>query len=91
MDESVDSVKLQEIFQQFGNIVSCKLAMFDDGKSKEYGFVQFESEESANAAIEKLNGVIVGGKQMYVHSFIFSIHQLVILYKISSLMFLAAT
>lgn len=54
------------MFQKFGNILSCKVVVTEDGKSKGYGFVQFESEEYANAAIEKLNGFIIDGKQMYV-------------------------
>ncbi|KAL0289121.1 UNVERIFIED_CONTAM: Polyadenylate-binding protein 7 [Sesamum calycinum] len=33
-------------------------------------FVKFESEDSANAAIEKLNGSTLGGKQMYVGKFV---------------------
>ncbi|KAK4345627.1 hypothetical protein RND71_035803 [Anisodus tanguticus] len=41
-----------------------------DRKSKGYGFVQFGSEESAVAAIEKLNGTMVGDKQMYVGKFV---------------------
>lgn len=64
LGESIDNTKLQEIFQNFGNILSSKVVMSDDGKSKGYGFVQFEFEDSANAAIEKLNGSSVGGKQM---------------------------
>ncbi|OVA17902.1 RNA recognition motif domain [Macleaya cordata] len=44
--------------------------MSQDGKSKGYGFVQFESEESANAAIENLNGSTVEGKQIYVATFV---------------------
>lgn len=39
--------------------------MSDEGKSKGYGFIQFETEDSAKAAIEKLNGSILEGKQMY--------------------------
>ncbi|KAA8518658.1 hypothetical protein F0562_016132 [Nyssa sinensis] len=70
LNESIDNVKLQEMFQKFGNIWSCKVVMSEDGKSKGYGFVQFESEESANAAIEKLNGSTVDGKQMYVGKFV---------------------
>uniref|UniRef100_A0A5B7AK56 Polyadenylate-binding protein n=1 Tax=Davidia involucrata TaxID=16924 RepID=A0A5B7AK56_DAVIN len=70
LSESIDNVKLQEVFQNFGNILSCKVVMSEDGKSKGYGFVQFESEESANAAIEKLNGSTVGDKQMYVGKFV---------------------
>lgn len=60
--ESVDSAGLEEIFKKYGNILSSKVVMADDGKSKGYGFVQFESEESANAAIEKLNGSTINDK-----------------------------
>lgn len=65
LNESMDNVQLQELFLKYGNILSCKVSIFEDGKSKGYGFVQFESEESSNAAIENLNGTNVGGKQMY--------------------------
>ncbi|XAR69680.1 hypothetical protein NMG60_11001372 [Bertholletia excelsa] len=68
--DTIDNAKLQEMFQKFGNILSCKVVMSDDGRSRGYGFVQFESEESANAAIEKLNGLSIGGKQIYVGSFV---------------------
>ncbi|XP_016468645.1 polyadenylate-binding protein 7-like [Nicotiana tabacum] len=69
LNDTIDSAKLQEMFQKFGNISSCKVVVSEDGRSKGYGFVQFETEESANAAIEKLNGSVVGGKQMYVGKF----------------------
>lgn len=64
MSESVDNVGLQYLFGKFGSIISCKVTTFEDGKSKGYGFVQFDTEDSANSAIEKLNGSIVGDKQM---------------------------
>ncbi|KAL0309631.1 UNVERIFIED_CONTAM: Polyadenylate-binding protein 7 [Sesamum radiatum] len=70
LSDSIDSMKLQENFQKFGNILSCKVVTSQDGKSQGYGFVQFESEDSANAAIEKLNGSTLGGKQMYVGKFV---------------------
>lgn len=70
LSDSVDSVKLQEIFQEFGNIISCKVVTSDDGKSRGYGFVQFDTEASAKSAIEKLNGSPDGGKQMYVGKFV---------------------
>ncbi|PWA38487.1 polyadenylate-binding protein 7 [Artemisia annua] len=69
VNESMDNVQLRELFQNFGNILSCKVSTFEDGKSKGYGFVQFETEESSNAAIENLNGTNVGGKQIYVAKF----------------------
>jgi polyadenylate-binding protein len=52
------------MFKKFGNILSSKVVMSEDGKSKGYGFVQFETEESANTAIEKMNGSTVDDKQM---------------------------
>ncbi|MED6182125.1 hypothetical protein PIB30_025678 [Stylosanthes scabra] len=67
--ESIDNAGLHDLFQKYGNILSSKVVMSEDGKSKGYGFVQFESEESANAAIEKLNGITVKDKQMYVGNF----------------------
>ncbi|KAM3340339.1 polyadenylate-binding protein 7 isoform X1 [Capsicum galapagoense] len=70
LSDTIKSSKLQEIFQKFGNILSCKVVTSEDGKSKGYGFVQFGSEESANAAIEKLNGIMVGDKQLYVGKFV---------------------
>ncbi|KAF5747850.1 polyadenylate-binding protein 7-like isoform X1 [Tripterygium wilfordii] len=67
---SIDNVGLQDLFQKFGNILSCKVAISEEGKSKGYGYVQFETEESAKTAIEKLNGSTVGGKQIFVGKFI---------------------
>lgn len=44
--------------------MSCKISRSDDGKSRGYGFIQFETEDSAKAAIEKLNDSFLEGKQM---------------------------
>ncbi|WKA00551.1 hypothetical protein VitviT2T_018894 [Vitis vinifera] len=57
-----DNVSLQAMFHKSGDILSCKVVVTGDGKSKGYGFVQFESKEYANATIEKLNGFIIDGK-----------------------------
>ncbi|KAJ8570796.1 hypothetical protein K7X08_037768 [Anisodus acutangulus] len=70
LSDTIDNTKLQEMFQKFGNILSCKVVTSEDGKSKGYGFVQFGSEESAVAAIEKLNAIMVGDKQIYVGKFV---------------------
>ncbi|KAK6929126.1 Polyadenylate-binding protein/Hyperplastic disc protein [Dillenia turbinata] len=66
MSDSIDNVKFRDMFSEFGNILSSKVAMSPDGKSKGYGFVQFESEESASTAISELHGCTVDGKQLYV-------------------------
>jgi len=62
--QTIDDGRLQEMFQSFGTILSSKVSKNQDGKSKGFGFVQFSSEDSANLAIEKLDGVDIGGKKM---------------------------
>ncbi|CAJ1890077.1 unnamed protein product [Sphenostylis stenocarpa] len=68
--ESIDNAGLQDIFKKYGNILSSKVVTSEDGKSKGYGFVQFESEESSRVATEKLNGFTVRDKQLYVGKFV---------------------
>ena len=38
--------ELKDVFGVFGRILSCKIAKSDDRKSKSFGYVQFDSEES---------------------------------------------
>ncbi|KAM6552102.1 hypothetical protein CsatB_001910 [Cannabis sativa] len=71
LDKGIDSKALHETFSIFGNILSCKIATDDvSGQSKGYGFVQFDSEEAARSAIEKLNGMLLNDKQVFVGPFI---------------------
>ncbi|EOA16226.1 hypothetical protein CARUB_v10004368mg [Capsella rubella] len=70
LDESIDHKALHDTFSTFGNIVSCKVAVDASGQSKGYGFVQYASEESAQQAIEKLNGMLLNDKQVYVGPFL---------------------
>lgn len=68
MDKTIDNKALYDTFSQFGNILSCKVAM-DGAESKGYGFIHFETEEAATTAIEKVNGKVMEGKQVYVGKF----------------------
>ncbi|CAI8602530.1 unnamed protein product [Vicia faba] len=68
--ESIDNVGLHDLFQEYGNILSSKIVISEDGKSKGFGYIQFDSEESANDAIQKMNGSTVRDKQIYVGKFI---------------------
>lgn len=70
LDKSIDNKAMYDTFSAFGNILSCKVAQDDDGVSKGYGFVHFETEESAEKAIEKVNGMLLNGKKVYVGRFI---------------------
>ncbi|KAJ6310502.1 hypothetical protein OIU76_015265 [Salix suchowensis] len=63
LDKAIDHKALHDTFSVFGNILSCKVATDPSGQSKGYGFVQFDSEEAAQKAIEKLNGMLMNDKQ----------------------------
>ncbi|KAL1212459.1 Polyadenylate-binding protein 5 [Cardamine amara subsp. amara] len=70
LDVSIDNKALYDTFSSFGTILSCKVATDVVGRSKGYGFVQFEKEETAQAAIDKLNGMLLNDKQVFVGHFV---------------------
>ncbi|KAL1564776.1 Polyadenylate-binding protein 8 [Salvia divinorum] len=70
LDKSIDNKALHNTFSSFGSILSCKIAADADGQPKGYGFVQFETEEAAQNAIDKLNGMLMNDKQVYVGHFL---------------------
>lgn len=70
LDKEIDHKALHDTFSSFGNILSCKIATDASGQSRGYGFVQFDSEESAQNAIDKLNGMLINDKQVYVGHFL---------------------
>lgn len=70
LDKAIDNKALYDTFSAFGAILSCKIATDASGQSKGYGFVQFDREEAAQNAIEKLNGMLLNDKQVYVGPFL---------------------
>ncbi|KAB7497212.1 Polyadenylate-binding protein, partial [Armadillidium nasatum] len=50
-DESFNEDALHELFSKFGSIKSSKIMRNENGTSKGFGFVDFENESSANAAV----------------------------------------
>lgn len=73
LDKNVDNKSLFDTFSAFGNILSCKVATVMDGdnvKSLGHGFVHFETEEAANLAIEKVNGMLISDKKVFVGPFV---------------------
>ena len=69
LDKNIDNKALHDTFGVFGNILSCKVAQDPDGKSRGFGFVHYETEEAAKMAIEKLNGMKIGTKTVFVGLF----------------------
>lgn len=70
LDKNIDNKAIYDTFSAFGNILSCKVAQDEKGNSKGYGFVHFETEEAANTSIEKVNGMLLSGKKVFVGRFI---------------------
>jgi len=66
LDSEIDSRTLHDTFEVFGPIASAKVAADDAGNPLGYGYVQYEMEESAAAAVERANGMLLKGKQLYV-------------------------
>ena len=64
LDESIDNEALYDTLSAFGNILSCKIAQAEDGTSKGYGNVLFDTEEAAVDAIAKLNGMLLNDKKV---------------------------
>jgi|Transcript_74501 polyadenylate-binding protein len=69
LHSAIDNKALYDTFSAFGNILSCKVVFKQNGESAGYGFVHFESEESASTAVEKVNGMLLNQKQVYVGYF----------------------
>ncbi len=65
---SVDSSELEQMFQEHGTVLSAQvISDRDSGRSKGFGFVEMESEEAADAAIEALNGWEMNGRPLTVN------------------------
>jgi len=70
LDPQITHKELHDTFSIFGNILSCKVVMDENGNSLGYGFVHFEGQESAEKAITKVNGMMVGSKKVFVAAFV---------------------
>lgn len=66
LDESIDNKALHDTFAAFGNVLSCKVATDEHGRSRGYGFVHYETSESAETAIKAVNGMLLNDKKVYV-------------------------
>uniref|UniRef100_A0A0D9X6K1 Polyadenylate-binding protein n=1 Tax=Leersia perrieri TaxID=77586 RepID=A0A0D9X6K1_9ORYZ len=66
LSESTTEDNLKEIFGEFGPITSVVVMREGDGKSKCFGFVNFENPDDAARAVEDLNGKKFDDKEWYV-------------------------
>ncbi|KAJ0971373.1 hypothetical protein J5N97_019332 [Dioscorea zingiberensis] len=66
LESDITDDLLQDKFSEFGKVSSAVVMKHDDGKSKGFGFVSFESPEHAKKAMEAMNGSKLGSKILYV-------------------------
>jgi len=65
---TVDGSALQELFGQYGTVVSAQVINDrDTGRSKGFGFVEMSTDEEAQAAIAALNGQQHNGRALTVN------------------------
>lgn len=65
---AVDDQQLKDVFSEFGEVTYAKVIIDrDTNRSKGFGFVEFEDESSAKAAIDKLNGSDMNGRTIVVN------------------------
>lgn len=66
LSENYTDEDLKKIFSPFGSITSAVVMKNVNGNSRCFGFVNFQSSDSAAAAVEKLNGTVQDEKVWYV-------------------------
>jgi RNA recognition motif-containing protein len=64
---STTDEQLEQIFAAFGKVVSAKVIFDrDTNRSKGFGFVEFETDDEAKAAVTGLNETEVDGRKIIV-------------------------
>lgn len=70
LDSNVDERSLHDIFANYGEILSLKVAKDENGFSKGYAFIQFQDEKSAEDAIRNIDQKMLHGKVVTVTKFL---------------------
>lgn len=64
---AIDDQGLEDLFKDFGTVASAKVIMDrETGRSKGFGFVEFDDDDAAKAAIDKLNNSDIQGRTIVV-------------------------
>lgn len=65
---AIDDSALEELFTEFGQVTSAKVIVDrETNRSKGFGFVEFEDDAAGKAAIDKLNGSELQGRNIVVN------------------------
>ncbi|AQK44642.1 polyadenylate-binding protein 2 [Zea mays] len=66
LSESTTKEDLLKIFGEYGDITSAVVMIGMDGKSRCFGFINFENPDAASHAVQELNGKKINDKEWYV-------------------------
>ena len=66
LPKEMDQKGFSDLFSKYGAIKSAKLEVFQDGQSRCFGYIQFETVESAEKSIKELNNSNQHGKKIEV-------------------------
>jgi len=65
---SLNDDGLRSIFEECGSVASAVVILDrDTGRSRGFGFVEFNEDNEADAAIEKMNGLDMDGRSLVVN------------------------
>jgi polyadenylate-binding protein len=64
--DALNEESLREMFLKHGEITSCVIMSADDGKSKGFGFVAYETHESAEIAVRDFDCMEIDGRKVTV-------------------------
>jgi RNA recognition motif-containing protein len=68
LDFRVEESDLKEVFEEYGSVSSAKIISDKfTGKSKGFGFIEMDDNDSANKAINELNGSQLENRDMVVN------------------------
>jgi len=66
IDLEMPQDEFEKLFHQFGIVTSALIQVDDEGKSKGFGFVNYEHHEEAQAAVDNLHDTEHYGKKIFV-------------------------
>jgi polyadenylate-binding protein len=66
LDLEVTQEEFEELFNRYGSVTSAIIQVDDEGKSKDFSFVNYESHEEAQRAVDNLHNMEINGKKLFV-------------------------
>ena len=70
LDPRIEVAQLHDAFENFGEVISCKIATDAEGKSLGCGFVQFREEKDAVQAMQDLKEATINGRPVQIEPYL---------------------